>query len=216
MALSPAPARPPPQGDDALLAALRAGDEEAFASFVDAHHGLLVRLARRFVPSDGAAEDVAQDTWAAFVSGLDGFQGRSSLRTWISGIAIRIARRRAVRERRYEPLPDDDPPLPSEDAFYPSGHRWGGFWRVYPQAWPVSPESAAISGEIVRRLEVIVAALPLAQQDVLILRDVEGFRGVEVGELLGIDEGHVRVLLHRARTRVRAELQTFFDERGRP
>lgn len=212
--MSPEVAPSAATNDTALLAAVRAGDESAFAALVGRHHGRLLRMARMHVRDAGVAEEVAQEAWVAFVEGLDRFEGRASVGTWLCGIAINLARNRWRREARTVPVsslgPEDGPLLP-EDRFRAAGSLFAGNWAAPPTAWPDDPERHVLSGELRRRLEGAIATLPDTQREVLVLRDVEGLSAEEVCNALGLSDTNQRVLLHRARTRLRALLETHYD-----
>jgi RNA polymerase sigma-70 factor (ECF subfamily) len=206
----------PPDRDAPLLAALRAGDEDAFATLVMRYHASLKRVARMYVSTDSVAEEVVQETWLAVLDGLDRFEGRSSLKTWLFHILTNKAKTRGVRERRTVPFtslgPDDDgePSVPPE-RFQGAGDTWPGHWATPPRPWE-DPERRLASLEARERLRAAIGALPPVQQAVLTLRDVEGVPSEEVSELLDLTPGNQRVILHRARARVRAELERYFDE----
>jgi len=190
--------------DNALLSRLRAGDENAFAAFVAQHDGALRRVARTFVRTDAAVEDVVQETWLGVVRGLDAFEGRSSLRTWLFTILANRARSRAVRDARSVPfsaLEDDDGP-----AVEPSAFDADGRWTSAPLRLDGDPESRLLSGELRGHLLAAVDGLGRDQRAVITLRDLVGLPAAEVCDLLDISEGNQRVLLHRARTRVRTAL----------
>ena len=199
-----------------LLDALRAGDEGAFAALVREHHGSLVRVARTYVSTLAAAEEVAQETWVGVLNGLDRFEGRSSLRTWIFRILTNIAKTRAVRDARTLPFSAlGDParvPEPAVDAdrfLDPDHPRWPGHWAVKPEAWP---EDALLAGETRERLAEAIEALPPAQRAVISLRDIEGWSSEEVRNALDLSETNQRVLLHRARSKVRAALESYLNQ----
>jgi RNA polymerase sigma-70 factor, ECF subfamily len=192
--------------DAALLARLRAGEAAAFEALVDRHGGPLLRLARTFVKVPAVAEEVVQDTWLAALDGLERFEGRASLRTWLFRILANTARTRAVREGRSVPWsslgPGDDGPAVDPDRFQPDGH-----WREPIGGWTEDdPERLALGAETRTVLEAALAALPESQRAVITLRDVEGVAADEACAILGLSEANQRVLLHRARTRVRAAL----------
>jgi RNA polymerase sigma-70 factor (ECF subfamily) len=214
MTASPAPA---PTADEAdLLDALRAGDEAAFAGLVRRHHGSLRRFARGFVASDAVAEEVVQEAWLAVVSGLDRFEGRSSLKTWLFSIVMNIARTRGVRERRSMPFsalaaPGDEPsPSVPPQRFQQRGEAWPGHWASPPRPWE-DPERRLESIEVREHLREALGTLPAAQQTVVTLRDVEGLDADEVCGLLGLTDGNQRVLLHRGRARLRAALDRYME-----
>jgi RNA polymerase sigma-70 factor (ECF subfamily) len=199
--------------DEALLAALRAGDEVAFASLVRRWHRPLVRFARAQVPTDALAEDVAQETWLAALRGLDRFEGRSSLGTWLFGIARNLARRRGAAEARLVPLSalaEAAGPTVDPGRFAADG-PWKGHWVDGVRRWP-QPDDAALARERLDVVRAAIAALPPAQRLVITMRDVDGLSGPEVAGLLEISEGNQRVLLHRARATVRASLAVLVGE----
>ena len=196
--------------DTALVAALRRGDERAFAEVVEAFHPMLRRIARGYVRTDESVGDVVQETWIAVLRGIDRFEGRSSLRTWVVSILVNVARSHAVREARTVPFgalgPDDDDLGFSPDRFAGPEGRYPGHWTTPPTPWSDDPESAALARETRAVVAEAVADLPEAQRTVITLRDVEGWTGPEVAAALDISEGNQRVLLHRARAKVRLAL----------
>ena len=190
--------------DDALLPRLRAGDEDAFRELVSKYDGALRRLARTFVRTQAAADDVVGETWLGVVRGLDTFEGRSSLRTWIFSILVNRARTRAVREARSVPfasLEEDDGPAVEPAAFDASGG-----WTSAPARLDADPERQLLSAELRAHLLDAIDDLVPAQKAVITLRDLLGVPSDEVSELLDITDGNQRVLLHRARARVREAL----------
>jgi RNA polymerase sigma-70 factor (ECF subfamily) len=190
--------------DHALLERLRAGDEDAFQALVERHDGALRRVARTFVRTPSAADDVVQETWLGVIHGLSAFEGRSSLRTWIFRILVNRARSRAVRDARSVPfsaLEHDDTPAVEPAAFGADGH-----WTSAPPRLECDPESSLLSAELREHLLRAVDALPPAQRAVITLRDLVGVSSEEVCDLLELSDGNQRVLLHRARTRVRTAL----------
>jgi RNA polymerase sigma-70 factor (ECF subfamily) len=194
------------------LEALRRGDEAAFLRLVSTHHSALVRLALVYAASREVAEECVQETWIAVLRGLDGFEGRSSLRTWICRILVNIARRRAAAERRELPFssfsdPADAGPVVDPERFFRSGPN-AGHWASPPRTWSV-PEQETLSGELQAVVAGAIAALPPNQRVVITLRDVDGWASDEVSALLEIEPGNQRVLLHRARSRVRAVLERY-------
>jgi len=202
--------------DARLLAALRAGDEEAFAALVRRHHASLKRVARMYVSTDAVAEEVVQETWLAAIAGLERFEQRASLKTWLFHILANKAKTRGVRERRSVPFASlagagDEPAVPPE-RFQGDGDAWPGHWATPPRPWE-DPERRLQSLEARERLRAAIGALPDVQQAVLTLRDVEGLEADEVCRLLDLSDGNQRVILHRARARVRAELEAYFEER---
>jgi RNA polymerase sigma-70 factor (ECF subfamily) len=210
--------RRPVSSEAELLDALRAGDEDAFAALVREYHPSLVRVARIYVPTQAAAEEVAQETWLAVLNGLSRFEGRSSLRTWIFRILTNIAKTRAMRDGRTLPFSSlRDPARVPEaavdaDRFLDPEHpRWPGHWAARPEAWP---EDALLARETRERLAEAIEALPPTQRAVISLRDVEGWSSEDVRNALDLSETNQRVLLHRARSKVRAALESYLD--GKP
>jgi RNA polymerase sigma-70 factor (ECF subfamily) len=201
--------------DARLLAALRAGDEEAFAGLVRRHHASMKRVARMYVSTDAVAEEVVQETWLAAIAGLERFEQRSSLKTWLFHILANKAKTRGARERRTVPFaslgPGDDTPAVPPERFQGPGDPWPGHWAMPPRPWE-DPERRLHSLEARERLRAAIGALPEVQQAVLTLRDVEGLEADEVCGLLGLSDGNQRVILHRARARVRTELERYFEE----
>jgi RNA polymerase sigma-70 factor (ECF subfamily) len=200
------PAAPATDADRVLLAALRAGDEGAFAELVRRHHPTMLRVARMYVKTPGAAEEVVQDTWLGVLRGLDRFEGRSSVRTWLFRILVNQAKTRGVRDQRVMPFAS----LESEDdrpAVDPSRFEDDGWWASHPGAWSALPAERLESRETIAAVRDAIAELPARQQEVIVLRDLVGLEGVEVAERLGISEGNQRVVLHRARAAVRAALE---------
>jgi RNA polymerase sigma-70 factor (ECF subfamily) len=190
--------------DTVLLSRLRAGDERAFEVLVAQHNGALRRVARTFVRTDSAVDDVVQETWLGVVRGLDGFEGRSSLRTWIFRILVNQARTRAVRDARTLPfsaLEDDDGP-----AVEPAAFGTDGRWSSAPPRLDSDPATGLLSAELRSHLLAAVDTLSPDQRAVITLRDLVGLSGPEVCDLLELTEGNQRVLLHRARSRVRTAL----------
>jgi RNA polymerase sigma-70 factor, ECF subfamily len=209
------PGAPVASADDlALIARLLARDETAFEQLVARHHGTLLRLARVFVTDSSAAEETVQETWLAVLNGLRSFEARSSLKTWIFQILVNKAKSRGVRERRSVPfsaLVDADADEPAVD---PSHFRPDGTWRDAPARWDDrSPERLLMAQESRAKLQEVIDTLPAAQRAVLTLRDIEGLDSVEVCNALAISETNQRVLLHRARARVRAALDQFVSRK---
>lgn len=180
---------------------LRNGDEEAFAAVVERHHTSMVRLARGYVRTEAVAEEVAQEAWLALLRGLDGFEGRSSLRTWLLRIVANRARSAGVREGRY--LAVEDSRLEAADGRFSQD----GWWMTPPTHWAddiVDRLTAPVLAALVR---AHIETLPAAQREVVTLRDVEGLSSAEVSTILGITAGNQRVLLHRARASIRRRLE---------
>jgi RNA polymerase sigma-70 factor (ECF subfamily) len=207
-----------PADDSLLVAALRRGEEAAFVALVGRHQAQLMRLARTFVRDRSVAEEVVQETWLAVLNGIDRFEGRSSLKTWIFQILSNRARTRAVREQRSAPFSalagderEDDPPVDA-DRFRPAGDRWAGHWAAAPSDWGALPEERLLGRETLEQVRDAIVDLPPRQADVLVLRDVEGWEPEEVCAALGLSPGNQRILLHRARSKVRAALETYLAE----
>jgi RNA polymerase sigma-70 factor (ECF subfamily) len=206
-----------PAGDDRdLIAALRAGDEQAFAALIDGWSGSMLRMARLHVPTDSVAEEVVQETWLAVLTGLEKFRGDSSLRTWVYRILLNQAKTRGVRERRTVPfasLTDDgswegDGPTVDPGRFQGAGDPHPGGWRRFPDEWP---EQSLLSREVHEVVARALDELPPRQRVVVALRDLDGHTAEEVSELLTISAGNQRVLLHRGRAVVRAHLERYYD-----
>jgi RNA polymerase sigma-70 factor (ECF subfamily) len=170
------------------------------------------------VGNRSVAEEVVQDAWVGVLRQLDRFQGRSSLRTWILRIVSNRAKTRAVRERRtlpfssFDGLDEDAGPAVEPERFLPAGERWAGHWASPPRSWRDIPEDRLLSQEVRAEVERAVELLPPAQRAVIVLRDVEGMTAAETCDQLGVSEGNQRVLLHRARSRVRRALERYLDE----
>jgi RNA polymerase sigma-70 factor, ECF subfamily len=205
--------------DPEFVAALRAGDEAAFAWLLDRYDASLRRTALMYVPSRAVADEVVQETWLGVVKGIDRFEGRSSLKTWIFRILMNVARTRGVRENRSMPfasatraMADGDEPAFDADRFRPlSDPEWPRHWTSFPRAWEHEPVDRLEAGETLAIVRKAVAALPDAQREVITLRDVQGWTSGEVCNVLDITETNQRVLLHRARSRVRAALESYFE-----
>lgn len=201
-----------------LVEALRAGDESAFETLIDRYHNSLLRLAMLYVPSRAVAEEVVQETWVGVLQGLGRFEGRSSLKTWLFRILTNRARTRGQREGRSIPFsavrsPDADSAEPAVEAerFLPPGHADAGHWVSYPPNWDELPEDRLLSQETRAQIQQAIDALPDSQREVITLRDVEGWGSEEVCNILGISESNQRVLLHRARSKVRHALEHYLD-----
>jgi RNA polymerase sigma-70 factor (ECF subfamily) len=202
--------------DDAvLLEQLRSGDEDAFALLLDGWSGGMLRLARSFVSTEESAAEVVQETWLAVIEGIDRFEGRSSLKTWVYRILTNTAKRRGVREYKVVPMSsvDDSGPTVDPSRFRPATDPFHGHWWDFPPAWP-TPEQGLLTAEVREHLTAALAELPERQRVVVVLRDIEGCPYDEVCELLGITPGNQRVLLHRARAFLRGKLEEFYLREG--
>jgi RNA polymerase sigma-70 factor (ECF subfamily) len=202
--------------DQALVASLQAGDEAAFTELVGLYAPAMLRVAQLYVRSRAVAEEVVQETWLRVLRSIDGFEGRSSLRTWIFVILGNCARRRAEQEGRSVPfaaLETGEGPTVDQERFFPDDHpRWGGMWTTLVSSWEELPDEVLASGEALRKVTEAVEALPPNYATVFTLRDIEGWEGNEVCALLGITAENQRVLLHRARARIRATLEEYFAQ----
>jgi RNA polymerase sigma-70 factor, ECF subfamily len=196
--------------DAALLGALRAGDEQVFCDLVARWSGPMLRLALAHLTSRALAEEVVQEAWLTVLRSLDRFEGRSALRTWVLGIVVNIARSRGRVERRSVPLPlqhDDCAVDPSR--FLPADHhRWPQHWATEPVAW-TTPEDQLLAGETGSVIADAIDELPAVQREVLVLRDIEGLTANETCNVLGLTDTNQRVLLHRARSRVRSAIERY-------
>lgn len=201
-----------------LVAALRSGDESAFLGLVERYHASMIRMARSYVSSDAVAEEVAQEAWIGILKGIHLFEGRSSLKVWIFKIVANCAKNRSAREGRAVPFssihePDGarEPSVDPERFLELDHPRWPGHWASPPEAWG---EERVISNETLERVRQAIDELPDMQRRVIVMRDVEGCDSDETCELLGISEGNQRVLLHRARAKVRAALEQYMKGAG--
>lgn len=203
--------------DDVMVARLRARDSAAFRELVAMHHLRLVRLAATCVPGNAVAEEVVQETWIAVIKGIDRFEQRSSLKTWITRILFNIARTRGASERRTVPfsaLEDGGPGAPAVDPDRFSGPPGHGAWSDPPARWSEVPGAALESSETFELVLETVKGLPEQQKWVVMLRDVEDWSSAEVCDHLGLTEGNQRVLLHRGRSAVRAALEQRWGARS--
>jgi RNA polymerase sigma-70 factor, ECF subfamily len=197
---------------DTDLAALKAGDEAAFRALIQRHHGPMLRLAMAYVRDLGVAEEVVQETWLTCLRNLDKFEGRSSLKTWIFGIAMNLARARRRKEARILPFAslwsrdDSDKQRRTVD---PSRFGADGLWSSRPDSWSNVPESKVLSIETLQRVKHAIDSLPMKQREVITLRDVAGLDADEVCGLLSISAENQRVRLHRARAAVRKALEEY-------
>jgi len=189
--------------DVQLLERIRGGDESAFRELVTRYQQALVRVARFYVRSESSAEDVVQETWIAVVRGIDRFEGRSSLKTWLFRIVANRARSLGQRESRVVPID-----LTGDSAVVDASRfNDAGMWRDPPVPFTDAVDTAITNGPIVAAVRAAIEQLPDPHQAVVTLRDVEGLTTAEVAELLGLSEANVRVILHRARSRVRDNVE---------
>lgn len=205
--------------EQALLERLLRGDEAAFTTLIERYHLPMVRLATAYVSRRAVAEEVVQETWLAVLQSLGQFEGRSSLRTWIFRILTNRAKTRGKREGRYvlfsslaDPAESDEPAVDA-DRFLPADHPTSpGHWAARPASWGAMPEERFLSQETRRHIQAAIATLPPSQQTVIDLRDVQGWTSEEVCNILNISESNQRVLLHRARSKVRRALEQYLAE----
>ncbi len=198
--------------DAAVVRALLQRDEKTFVALVDAHHQALLRLAQNFVSSQAVAEEVVQETWLAVIKGIDGFEGRSRLKTWIFRILVNRAKTRGGREGRSIPFSalsgDAEDTCSDPERFSEAGH-----WKKPPSSWSLDrPDSAMLRRESMQLLRKEIGKLPANQQIVVTLRDVQGCSSSDVCNILEISESNQRVLLHRARSHLRDSMEAFYRE----
>ena len=198
------------EDDGALVEALRKGDERAFAALVQRYHASLLRLAMSYVATREQAEDAVAETWLGVINGIDRFEGRSSLKTWIFRILVNRAKTKGVREQRSVPFSslegDGEESGPSVD---PARFAGAGNWLAPPESWEGLPEDRLLSAETRSIVDDAIARLPDMQRAVITLRDVQGCTAQEASDVLGLTEVNQRVLLHRARSKVRARLEEY-------
>jgi RNA polymerase sigma-70 factor (ECF subfamily) len=214
--MSEAPARAASQQDLALVAALRRGDETAFAMLVERYQPAMLRIARMYVATRAVAEEVVQEAWVGVLKGLDRFEGRSSLRTWIFRILVNTAKTRGQREARSVPFSSiwmadtDGEPAVEPDRFLPQGHPLSpGHWADLPVGWESAPEERLLSQETLAEVSRAIETLPPNQREVIRMRDVLGWPSSDVCNALDISQTNQRVLLHRARAKVRRALEGY-------
>jgi RNA polymerase sigma-70 factor, ECF subfamily len=203
------------QNEEELVAALRTGDETAFVALVDRYHASLVRLARMYVRQPSVAEEVAQETWLAVLNGIDRFEGRSTLKTWLFRILTNRAKTRGERESRSVPfssIGDPDEPAVDPDSFRTEGDQYPGGWKEFPTPWEGDPEERLLAGEARALILDAIEQLPSNQRAVITLRDIEGFDADDVCNVLELSDTNQRVLLHRARSKVRRALEQYLGE----
>lgn len=201
------------QGDAALVEALRKGDEQAFASLVQRYHASLLRLAMSYVATREQAEDAVAETWLGVLKGLDRFEGRSSLKTWIFRILVNRAKTKGVREQRSVPFSslEGDGDQSAQPSVDPSRFAAAGNWSAPPESWEGIPEDRLLSAETRSVVDDAIARLPDMQRAVITLRDVQGLSAQEASDILGLSGVNQRVLLHRARSKVRARLEEYLS-----
>lgn len=204
--------------DRQLLDGLRHGDNDAFAALIERYQTAMLRVARMYLPTQTLAEEAVQDTWIAVFKGLPRFEGRSSLKTWVFSILMNRAKTIAQREGRivqveWETDNTDEPAVPP-DRFQSASDPYPGHWNEleFPHSWDALPESVLLSRETLDRIEEAIATLPASQRLVITMRDVEMLTSDEVCNILGITETNQRVLLHRARSKVRRALAAYLNE----
>jgi RNA polymerase sigma-70 factor (ECF subfamily) len=200
--------------DSAVVEALRRGDEQVFAALVPMYHAALLRLAMSYVATREQAEDAVQETWLGVLNGIDRFEGRSSLKTWIFRILVNRAKTKGVREHRSIPFSaleaDGEGPERSVDpARFQASGKQAGAWSSPPDSWESVPEERLLSAEARTVVDDAIAVLSPMQRAVITLRDVRGFTAPETREVLGLTDANERVLLHRARSKVRARLEEY-------
>lgn len=205
------PLRPTPPDETELVERLRKGDSRAFRDLVTAHQASLLRLAATFVPSTAVAEEVVQETWIAVIRGIDRFEQRSALKTWITRILVNIARTKGVKERRTVPMGSllsdtSDNAAVSPDRFVGPAGR--GAWAQPPARWSELPEEVVVSRATISKVIDTVRLLPEQQKWVVMLRDVEDWSSSDVCDALGLSEVNQRVLLHRGRSTLRNMLES--------
>jgi len=208
----------PPPGQAEIVEALRLGDDRVFAALVDEYGPAMLRIARMHVSSRAVAEEVVQEAWLGVIGGIGRFEGRASLKTWIFRIVANIAKTRGEREGRSIPFSsisggdgDGGEAVVEPDRFLGAGHRSAGHWTSAPSRWSELPEERLVGGETMSIVEGAIAELPEVQRTVITLRDVEGWSAEEVRNVLDLSETNQRVILHRARAKVRRALETYLD-----
>ena len=199
-----------------LVARLRGGDERAFETLVDRHYATMLAVARGYVRTRAIAEEVVQEAWLGVLNGIDRFEGRSSLRTWIMRIVVNIAISRAEREARSVPFStltseESDEPAVDPERFRGQKDGFPGHWRAYPGNWASLPDDALLGRETLGVVMSAIEELPDAQRVVITMRDVAGCTPEEVCGALDVSDGNQRVLLHRARSHVRGALERHLD-----
>jgi RNA polymerase sigma-70 factor (ECF subfamily) len=199
-----------PPTEEELVDKLRSGDEAAFSELIDRHHGSMLRIARIFVDDEAAAEEVVQETWVAVIGGLDDFEERSSLKTWIFSILSNQAKSRArtdARTKSWSSLFDAgmDEELSAESERFDGSGRW----KSPPIPWKFDPEERMMKHKLLEVVQQALDALPASQRGVVWLRDVEGLSSEEVCQVFDLTAGNQRVLLHRGRAKVREAVESY-------
>ena len=197
-----------------LVDGLRAGSEAAFRDLMEMYGASMLRVAQLYVRSRAVAEDVVAETWLAVLKGIGRFEGRSSLKTWLFRILTNTAKTRGEREGRSVPFSalagdDDEGASVDPDRFLGPEERFPGHWSAPPSTW--EPEDRLLAGETLDVVQAAIDGLPPAQALVITMRDIEGFTSEEVRNALDISETNQRVLLHRARTKVRRALEDYLS-----
>ncbi|MFE0731674.1 RNA polymerase sigma factor [Streptomyces antibioticus] len=202
--------------EDVLVQRLRDGDEETFALLLTAWSGSMLRLAMSFVPTKASAEETVQDTWLAVIRGINAFEGRSTLKTWVYRILVNTAKTRGAKESKTVPfaslLPEEEGPTVDASRFRPPGEKYAGHWAVgqEPRPWHI-PENHVLRGEVREIIAEAIDELPPRLRRVIVLRDVVGYEVHEVCSLLEISPGKQRVLLHRGRALLRRRLEEYLS-----
>jgi RNA polymerase sigma-70 factor, ECF subfamily len=202
--------------DAELIAELRAGNEGAFERLIGQNHAGVVRLAQHYVHDRATAEDVAQEAWIGVLRGLDRFESRSSLRTWIYGIALNTAASRARSQRRTiafsaVPAGQDEgfEPAVEPSRFRGRNEPYPGGWSAFPPSWGDAPEQRLLSAEVRQHIYAALDTLPIGQRTVVTLRDIDGLSAAETCNVLGLSESNQRVLLHRGRSKLRRAIERY-------
>lgn len=205
--------------DEEIVRRLKDGDETTFTALVERYHRPMVRVARAYVSDDATAEEIAQDAWLGVLNGLQNFQARGTFKSWLFSIVCNRAKTRGMRDARSTPFSalaaqeaaSHDPAVPP-DRFQGADGRYPGGWAHPPSTWGQNPEQRLLQRETLAVLNAAIDTLPAAQRTVITLRDLGGQDSESVCNALGITETNMRVLLHRARSKVRAQLERYFAE----
>ncbi len=205
--------------DMELVTALRDGNEDAFVTLMQRYHAPMLRLASMYV-SKGMAEEVVQDAWLGVLKGIRAFEARSSLRTWIFRILMNRTKTRVQREGRsipfsalWDPAAEPAEAAVDPDRFLDANHpQWPNHWRTPPQSWGEPPDERLLAEETQAYIQQAIDTLPPSQREVITLRDIKGCTSEEVCDILSISGANQRVLLHRARSKVRRALEQYFEE----